>query len=114
MKRLSVVLALLALLVPAGPANAADTVKIVYAFFQDPVEIPGGKVLPPGNYAFKMVDESGPAKVVQVMLALAYGTVGTPSAFNANKPMPVVATLVTVPDYLKTPVRAPATYWPGR
>ena len=104
-------LAVVALAALARPANAADTIKITYAFFQNPVEIPGGKVLPPGNYAFKMLDESGPSKVVQMMLALEYGTVGTPSPYNANKPMPVVATLVAVPDYLKIPLRGVVTYF---
>src|SRR5205809_8091847 len=106
MKRLSVVqstaklwktafsiLALVALPALACPASAADSIKITYAFFQNPVEIPGGKVLPPGNYAFKMLDESGPSNVVQMMLALAAGTVGTPSNYNANQPLPVLATL---------------------
>jgi hypothetical protein len=124
MKRLSVVpstmrlwktafsvLAFVALPALARPAKAADAIKITYAFFQNPVEIPGGKVLPPGNYAFKMLDESGPSKVIQMMLALEFGTVGTPSAYNANKPMPVVATLIAVPDYLKVPVRGVVTYW---
>jgi len=124
MKRLSFVLStmklwktavgVLAFLVLPGlacPAKAADSIKITYAFFQNPVEIPGGKVLPPGNYAFKMLDESGPSKVIQVMLALQYGTVGTPSPYNANKPMPVVATLVAVPDYLKVPIRGVVSYW---
>src|SRR5262245_30480262 len=79
------VLAFVALLAFAYPARAAD-IKITYAFFQNPVEIPGGKVLPQGDYAFKMLDESGPVKVVQILLALPAGTVGTPSNYNANKP----------------------------
>ncbi len=105
------VLALLSLPALACPGKAADTIKITYAFFQNPVEIPGGKVLPSGNYAFKMLDESGPSKVVQMLLALPAGTVGTPSAYNANKPMAVVATVVAVPDYRNAPNRGVVTYW---
>src|SRR4029079_10125327 len=105
------VLVFVALPALARPAKAADAIKITYAFLQTPVEIPGGKVLPPGNYAFKMLDESGPSKVIQMMLALEYGTVGTPSPYNANKPMPVVATLGAVPDYLKIPLRGVVTYF---
>jgi hypothetical protein len=108
------VLVFVALPALARPAKAADAIKITYAFLQTPVEIPGGKVLPPGNYAFKMLDESGPSKVIQMMLALEYGTVGTPSPYNANKPMPVVATLIAVPDYLKVPIRGVVTYWQVR
>jgi hypothetical protein len=108
------VLVLVALPGLARPAKAADAIKITYAFIPNPVEIPGGKVLPPGNYAFKMLDESGPSKVIQVMLALQNGTVGTPSPYNANKPMPVVATLIAVPDYLKVPLRGVVTYWQTR
>ena len=52
----------------AAPAKAAD--KMTYDFFEHAVEIPGGKVLPPGEYAFKMLDESAPIKVVQLLLAL--------------------------------------------
>ena len=44
------ILAFVALPSLACPASAADSIKITYAFFQNPVEIPGGKVLPPGNY----------------------------------------------------------------
>src|SRR5207249_5260729 len=95
----------------ARPVKAADSIKITYAFFQNPVEVPGGKVLPSGDYAFKMLDESGPAKVVQILLALPAGTVGTTSNYNANKPLPVVATLIAVRDYLKVPNRGTVTYW---
>jgi hypothetical protein len=98
----------------AYPAKAADTVKITYAFFEHPVEVPGGKVLPPGEYAFKMVDESSPVKVVQILLALPAGTVGTPSNYNANKPMEVAATLIAVPDYRNRKGRGAVTYWPAR
>jgi hypothetical protein len=58
-----------------------------------------------------MLDESGPSKVVQILLALPAGTLGAESAYNANKAMPVVATVVAVPDYHSRPGRAVVTYW---
>ena len=105
------VLAVVALPALACPAKAADSVKINYAFIQSPVEIPGGKVLAPGEYAFKMLDEGGPVKLIQILLALPAGTVGTPSNYNANKPMPVLATVIAVPDYRNRPGRGAVTYW---
>jgi hypothetical protein len=96
----------------ACPAKAAE--KINYAFFEHPVEVPGGKVLPAGEYAFKMVDESSPVKVIQVLLALPAGTVGTPSNYNANKPMEVAATLIAVADYRNRRARGAVTYWQAR
>jgi hypothetical protein len=95
----------------ACSVKAADPIKITYAFLQRATEIPGGKVLAPGDYAFKMLDESGPSKVVQILLALPAGTVGTPSNYNANKAMPVVATVVGVLDYHSRPGRGVLTYW---
>jgi hypothetical protein len=95
----------------ACPARAANSVKITYVFLPNPVEIPGGKVLPKGEYAFKMLDETSPLKIVQVYLALETGNLGTPSPYNGNKPMPLVATLLTVPDYRNQPGRATVTYW---
>jgi hypothetical protein len=98
----------------AYPAKAADTTKITYAYFEHPVEVPGGKVLPQGEYAFKMVDESSPVKVVQILMALPGGTVGTPSNYNANKPMEVAATLLAVSDYRNRRGRGTVTYWQAR
>ncbi len=98
----------------AYPAKAADTTKITYAYFEHPVEVPGGKVLPQGEYAFKMVDESSSVKVVQILMALPGGTVGTPSNYNANKPMEVAATLLAVSDYRNRRGRGTVTYWQAR
>ena len=64
--------------------------------------------------AFKMVDESSPVKVIQILLALPAGTVGTPSNYNANKPMEVAATVVAVPDYRNRRARGAVTYWQAR
>jgi hypothetical protein len=81
------------------PAKSADTGTMDYISFTRPTEVPGGKVLPEGLYAFKISDASGSAKLVQIFLALQGGTLGTPSAYNANKPMTLSATVLAVPDY---------------
>lgn len=107
-------LVFVALAALAYPAKAADPTKITYAYFEHPTEVPGGKVLPQGEYAFKMVDESSPVKVIQILLALSGGTVGTPSNYNANKPMEVAATLIAVPDYRNRRGRGAVTYWQAR
>ena len=107
-------LVVVALAAMTYPAKAADTTKITYTYFEHPVEVPGGKVLPQGEYAFKMVDDSSPVKVIQILLALPGGTVGTPSNYNANKPMQVAATLVAVPDYRNRRGRGTVTYWQTR
>ncbi len=96
----------------ACPAKAAD--KITYVYFQRPVEIPGGKVLPQGEYAFKLVDETSTARVVQILLALQGGTLGAESAYNGNKAMAVAATLVAVSDYSGRRTRGEVTFWPAR
>ena len=106
------VLAFVALAVLAYPAKAAD--KITYDFLEHPVELPGGKVLPSGEYAFKMLDESAPVKVVQILLALPAGTVGVPSTYDTNPKMKVVATLAAVTDYRGRKGRGTATYWQVR
>jgi hypothetical protein len=95
----------------ACPARASDILKITYVYFRTPTEIPGGKILPVGTYAFRMMDDSSSTKVVQVFLALQDGTVGTPSNYNVNKPMTPVATVLAVTDYLHRPGRAAVTYW---
>jgi hypothetical protein len=103
----------------ASPAKAADSIKITYGFFMNPVEIPGGKVVPAGLYAFKIVDESGPNKVFQILTSLPSGNLPPTSAANASAfvepgPMSVVATLVAVTDYKNRPGNAPVTYYQAR
>jgi hypothetical protein len=44
-------------------------------------------------------------------LALPAGTVGTPSAYNANKPLQVEATVVLVPDFHVRPGARALTFW---
>jgi hypothetical protein len=111
------VLALAAAL--AIPANAADSIKITYGFFMNPVEIPGGKVVPAGLYGFKIVDESGPNKVIQILTSLPSGNLPPASPANADAfvqpaPMSVVATIVAVTDYKNRPGSAPVTYYQAR
>lgn len=111
------VLALAAALVT--PAHAADSLKMTYGFFMNPVEIPGGKTLPAGLYGFKIVDESGPNKVIQVLRSVDSGALPPTAPANAHAfadlaPMPVVATIVGVVDYKNRPGNAPVTYYQSR
>lgn len=108
------VLGFAALAAFACAAKAADSAKITYAAFDTPVEVPGGKVLPPGEYAFKIVRESPSIKVVQIFLALQAGTVGTPSAFNTIHPMTLSTTVLAVADYRNRPGRGTVSYWQDR
>jgi hypothetical protein len=117
LKRAAGILVLLAL--AAGltfSTKAADNpAKITYAYFLTPVELPGGKVLPQGTYAFVMTDESSTSnKIVQIQLALPGGTVGPPSNYNANKAMATQATLLLVPDYHTRPGARAITLWPAK
>lgn len=103
----------------AMPANAADSAKMTYGFFMNPVEIPGGKVMPAGLYGFKIVDESGPNKIIQILTSLPSGSLPPTSPANANAfvepaPMSVVATIVAVTDYKNRPGNAPVTYYQAR
>jgi hypothetical protein len=95
------------------PARAAGPI-ITYVYLRTPTALPNGKVLAPGDYAFKLIDGTSSTKVVQVLLALQDGTLGTVSPYNGNKEMQVVATLLTVPDYVHRPGRGVLTYWQGR
>jgi hypothetical protein len=103
----------------AMPANAADSVKMTYGFFMNPVELPGGKVVPSGLYAFKVVDETPTNKVIQILTSLPSGSLPPTSPINANAfvepgPMSVVATIVAVPDYKNRPGNAPVTFYQAR
>jgi hypothetical protein len=103
----------------ASPSIAADAPKMTYGFFMNPVEIPGGKVVPAGLYAFKIVDETPTNKVIQILTSLPSGNLPPTSPANANAfvepgPMSVVATIVAVPDYKNRPGNAPVTYYQAR
>lgn len=110
------VLALAAAL--AIPTNAADPVKITYAYFMSPVELPGGKIAPAGLYCFKLVDETAANKIVQILTALPSGSLPPSSPVNANAfdgpgQMSLVATFAAVPDYHNRPGNGIVTYYPA-
>ena len=84
------------------------------------VELPGGKVAPPGLYAFKIVEETATNKIIQILAALPSGTLppsgpANSGAFaNPAAPMSLVATIVAVPDYHNRPGNGITTYYPAR
>jgi hypothetical protein len=111
------VLALAAALV--SPMKAADSPKMTYGFFMNPVELPGGKTVPAGLYAFKLVDDSGANKVIQVLTSLPSGDLPPTSPANANAftppaEMTVVATMVGVVDYKNRPANGSVSYYQAR
>lgn len=100
-------------------ANAAEAIKITYAYFMNPVELPGGKVAPAGLYAFKLVDETAANKIIQILTALPSGSLPPSNpvnsgAFSDPVPMSLVATIVAVPDYKNRPGNGIVTYYPAR
>jgi len=100
-------------------SNAADSIKITYAYFMNPVELPGGKVAPAGLYAFKIVDETATNKIIQILTALPSGSLPPSSPVNANAfdgpgSMSLIATVVAVPDYHNRPGNGIVTYYPAR
>jgi len=111
------VLALAAALVV--PANAADESKMTYGFFMNPTEVPGGKTIPAGLYGFKIVSETPTNTVIQIVESVPSGKLPPTSpankdAFTPPADMPVVATIVGVPDFKNRPGNAPATYYQAR
>src|SRR5215469_2320578 len=100
------VLALAAALVV--PASAADESKMTYGFFMNPTEVPGGKTIPAGLYGFKIVSETPTSTVVQIVESVPSGKLPPTSpankdAFTPPADMPVVATIVAVPDFKNRP-----------
>lgn len=71
-----------------SPAKADEANKLTYFTFSKPVELPGGKVLPAGTYAFKLLDDFGDRNIVQV--------------FNKDLTQ-LYATILTIPDYRQQP-----------
>ncbi len=84
--RAAVVLFGLAIMVAmtGSPAKADDFNKLTIFTFSQPVEIPGGKVLPAGTYSFKVLDSVRDRYVVQI--------------FNKDQTQ-VYATVLAIPDY---------------
>jgi LPXTG-motif cell wall-anchored protein len=74
------------------PANAQPLNQLTYFTFSAPVEIPGGRVLPAGKYAFTVLDLGGSRNVVQI--------------FNADQTR-LLATVLTIPDYRQNPTDKP-------
>ncbi|HEX4076784.1 MAG TPA: hypothetical protein VHX49_15400 [Candidatus Acidoferrales bacterium] len=70
------------------PAGSQTFDKLTYFTFSAPAEIPGGKVLPAGKYAFKVLDLEGARNIVQI--------------FNADQTQ-LIATVLTIPDYRQNP-----------
>jgi hypothetical protein len=60
--------------------------------FNQPVEIPGGKVLPAGTYAFRLLDSPGDRNIVQI--------------FDKDQ-MRLYATVMAIPDYRPNPSDKP-------
>jgi hypothetical protein len=76
------------LLLTCAHVSASDLNKLTFFTFSAPVEIPGGKVLPAGTYAFKVVDTNGSRDIVQIL--------------NRDQTR-VYATVITIPDYRPNP-----------
>jgi hypothetical protein len=72
----------------AFPAVSQTFDKLTYFTFSGPVEVPGGRILPAGKYAFKVLDLGGTRNIVQI--------------FNADQTK-LLATVITIPDYRQNP-----------
>lgn len=92
--RATVLVLCVALLVTAftSPVNADEDNKLTIFTFSQPVEIPGGKVLPAGTYAFKLLDSPGDRNIVQI--------------FDKDQ-MKLYATVMAIPDYRPNPSDKP-------
>jgi hypothetical protein len=92
------------------PAN-----QITYFTFSAPFELPGGKVLPPGKYVFKILDSPSNRHVVQVMSEDQKTMHATLLAISANRLDPAQEPEVR---FMETAANAPPairTWWyPGR
>jgi LPXTG-motif cell wall-anchored protein len=66
--------------------------KLTFFTFSKPVEVPGGKVLPAGTYAFKVLDTVGTHNIVQI--------------FDKNQ-QKLYAMVLAVPDYRVNPTDKP-------
>jgi hypothetical protein len=86
---LSCCVAILALtLTVAFPVRADLSDRMTIFTFSQPVEIPGGKVLPAGTYVFKVLDTLGDRNIVQI--------------FDKDR-RTLFATVLTIPDYRPNP-----------
>src|ERR1700720_516486 len=76
----------------AFSASANELNKMTIFTFSQPVEIPGGKVLPAGTYMFRVADILGDRNVVQI--------------FDKDR-RTLYATVLTIPDYRPNPTDKP-------
>jgi hypothetical protein len=74
------------------PVQASVSDKLTIFSFSQPVEIPGGKVLPAGTYAFKVLDNVGNRNIVQI--------------FDKDRTK-LYATVLTIADYRPNPTDKP-------
>ena len=76
----------------AFSASSDELNKMTIFTFSQPVEIPGGKVLPAGAYMFRLADILGDRNVVQI--------------FDKDR-RTLYATVLTIPDYRPNPTDKP-------
>jgi hypothetical protein len=76
------------LLITWAHLSGSELNKLTFFTFSAPVEIPGGKVLPAGTYAFKVLDTNGNRDIVQIL--------------NGDQTR-VYATVITIPNYRPNP-----------
>jgi hypothetical protein len=79
----------------ALPGNADVSDKLTIITFNQPVEIPGGKVLPAGTYAFKLLDSPGDRNIVQIFDKDQMKLYGTVMAIPDYRPNPSDKTIIT-------------------
>ena len=92
--RVTIVVLCVAMLITAFTlaVNADESDKLTIFTFSQPVEMPGGKVLPAGTYAFKLLDSPGDRNIVQI--------------FDKDQ-MKLYATVMAIPDYRPNPSDKP-------
>ena len=89
LRRVAVVFCIACLMLGFAFAAKADQHdKLTIVTFSQPVEIPGGKVLPAGTYAFKLLDSLGDRNIIQI--------------YDKDR-MILYATILAIPDYRPNP-----------
>ena len=115
MPRSTVILILLSvLLLFPGPAGADTWNKKTNVNFHEPVELPGGIVLPPGGYVMKLLDSPSNRHIVQVLSADERKVHATILAIPNQRMKPAERTVIS---FYETPSGAPlfmrAWFYPG-
>ena len=97
-----------------GPARASQWNKKTIVTFSQPVEIPGGKVLPAGRYVFKLMDSMSNRNIVQIFNEDETQVFATILAINNYRLEP---TGETVMEFKEMPANQPqalrAWFYPG-